>query len=170
MRQMSDRRIPHLQLLFRNPSQMMAALSLGNLRPLYFQYDEGEDDVYRTSHWRRRSASANPGCSPPNHRRKNDLLQRNLCFGTQSDQLCDLVILCHTLPEMVCTGLAETIRARWPRTAILLVTPTRAWESPYSAETINAITSVDPQRLIVRTVELLSQRRSTRPNPPRIAA
>ena len=39
-------------------------------------------------------------------------------LATQSDQLCDLVILCHTLPELACAGLAETIHARWPRTAI----------------------------------------------------
>ena len=74
---------------------------------------------------------------------------------------CDLVVLCHTLPEMLCTGLAETIHARWPRTAILLVTPTRGWESPNLDQAINAITSADPQRLIVRTVELLAQRPSS---------
>lgn len=83
----------------------------------------------------------------------------------QADQKCDLVILCHTLPELLCAGLAETIHARWPRTAILMVTPTRAWESPNSDEAINAITSADPQRLIARTIELLSQRPSSSPSP-----
>lgn len=90
-------------------------------------------------------------------------------FAAQSDQLCDLVILCHILPELAYAGLAETIYARWPRTAISLVAPTRAWESPYSAETINAITLADLQRLIVRTVELLSQRPSST-QFPKIAA
>lgn len=89
----------------------------------------------------------------------------NSALGIQADQLCDLVILCHTLPELLCAGLAEAIHARWPRTAILLVTPTRAWESPYSDGAISAITSSEPQRLIVRAIELLSQRKSNSPNP-----
>jgi DNA-binding NarL/FixJ family response regulator len=48
----------------------------------------------------------------------------------QQDRECDVVVLCHSLPESLSTSLAETIHARWPRTRILLVTSARLWRRP----------------------------------------
>jgi DNA-binding NtrC family response regulator len=79
----------------------------------------------------------------------------DLALAVQADRECDLVVLCHSLPEPRCSALAEAIHARWPRTQILLLTPARAWESANPHQAIDAITSADPKRLIVRSAELL---------------
>jgi DNA-binding response OmpR family regulator len=105
----------------------------------------GEDDLLQQTRAAvLRTTGADTVCSNP-----------DLALAVQADRQCDLVVLCHSLPEPRCTALAEAIHARWPRTAILLVTPVRAWESADARQAIDAITSADPERLIVRSVELL---------------
>src|ERR1035437_3342853 len=86
------------------------------------------------------------------------------CRGTsalavQADRQCDVVILCHSLPAELCAALAETIHACWPKTRLLLVTPTGAWEQAVENTPVDAVSSADPQRLVLRTVELLGHRR-----------
>jgi hypothetical protein len=74
---------------------------------------------------------------------------------------CDLVVLCHSLPVHLCETLAEIIHARWPKTRLLLVTPTRSWEQSDVPGLIDAVSSADPERLVGRTVELLGRRGPT---------
>ena len=78
-------------------------------------------------------------------------------LAIQQDRQCDLVILCHSLPDQLCAVLADNIHIRWPKTRILLVTPTRMWESPHFEIAVDAVSSADPVRLIRRATELLKQ-------------
>jgi CheY-like chemotaxis protein len=75
-----------------------------------------------------------------------------------ADRVCDLVVLCHSLPERLASALAQAIRSRWPGTPVLRVTSKRLWELPESDTAINSVTSADPERLISRTAELLRSR------------
>jgi hypothetical protein len=86
-------------------------------------------------------------------------------LAAQADHHCDLVVLCHSLPEPLCVTLAAEMHSQWPSTPILLVTPARTWESGGADEAINAVTSADPERLILRTSELLAARPPGGPNP-----
>jgi len=86
------------------------------------------------------------------------------CRGTaalavQADRQCDLVILCHSLSAQLCAALAETIHGRWPKTRLLLVTPSGAWEQTVENTPLDAVSSADPKRLVLRTVELLGHRK-----------
>jgi DNA-binding response OmpR family regulator len=81
-------------------------------------------------------------------------------LAIQAAQQCDLVILCHSLPEQLSAALAQSIRVRWPETPILQVASSRKWEATGSDESISAVSSADPERLIVRTTELLGDRSS----------
>lgn len=86
-------------------------------------------------------------------------------LAVQAERQCDLVVLCHSLPEPLCISLADAVQTRWPKTSILLVTPNRGWESPSADRAINAITSADPERLILRVAELLARRPASNANP-----
>lgn len=76
----------------------------------------------------------------------------------QADRECELIVLCHTLPEPLSADLADTIHSRWPRTRILQVTKSRIWEAAESIPAVDAISSADPERLIQRAIELLGRR------------
>ena len=84
----------------------------------------------------------------------------------QSQRECDVIILCHTLPQDRCAALAEVIHARWPRTRVLLVSSTRMWEQTDAVDAMDAVSSADPERLVGRTVELLGRRGPTPAKPP----
>jgi CheY-like chemotaxis protein len=60
------------------------------------------------------------------------------------EQECDLVVLCHSLSEPLSAVLAQAIRSRWPKTHILLVTPSRIWEAAEATPAVDAISSADP--------------------------
>jgi DNA-binding response OmpR family regulator len=78
-----------------------------------------------------------------------------------AEQGCDLVILCHSVPDYVCTTLAEIIRCQWPGTRILRLAAGSAWEEDGSV----AVCSADPESLVQRTVELLGRRGPQRVPP-----
>jgi DNA-binding NarL/FixJ family response regulator len=86
----------------------------------------------------------------------------------QEDRNCDLVVLCHSLREPFSASLAETIRSRWPNTRILQVTSSRIWEAAEAVPAVDAISSADPERLIMRAVELgaatIAQHSTSRPH------
>jgi len=73
----------------------------------------------------------------------------------QADRECDVVVLCHSLHKERCTALAEAVHAAWPETRILLVTTDRAWGQADVEPAVDAVTPSDPDRLIVRTKQLL---------------
>jgi DNA-binding response OmpR family regulator len=79
-------------------------------------------------------------------------------LDVQADQQCDLVVLCHSLSEPLSITLAETIRSRWPQTRILMVTSSRIWEAAEAVPAVDAISSADPESLILRIGELLGRR------------
>jgi DNA-binding response OmpR family regulator len=76
----------------------------------------------------------------------------------QEERQCDVVILCHSLTPGLCATLAGTIRLRWPNTRVLLVSSTSVWEHADAHGAVDAVTSADPERLVLRTVELLGHR------------
>ncbi len=78
----------------------------------------------------------------------------------QQDRECDLVVLCHSLHEPLSATLAEAIRSRWPKTRILLVTSSRIWEAAEVIPAVDAISSADPESLILHAVGLLGRRPS----------
>jgi DNA-binding NarL/FixJ family response regulator len=78
-------------------------------------------------------------------------------LGVQQDRECDLAVLCHSLPESLSAILAETIRSRWPKTRILLVTSSRIWEAAEAIPAVDAISSADPESLILHSIELLGR-------------
>jgi DNA-binding response OmpR family regulator len=84
----------------------------------------------------------------------------------QEDRNCDLVVLCHSLREPFSASLAETIRSRWPNTRILQVTSSRIGEAAEAVPAVDAISSADPERLIMRAVALLRRRQSRSIQPP----
>jgi DNA-binding NarL/FixJ family response regulator len=84
----------------------------------------------------------------------------------QKDRNCDLVVLCHSLREPFSASLAETIRSHWPNTRILQVTSSRIGEAAEAVPAVDAISSADPERLIMRAVELLGRRQSRSIQPP----
>jgi CheY-like chemotaxis protein len=101
-----------------------------------------------------RTVGANVTCSDPDS-----------ALSIQQGLECDLVVLCHSLPEQLAATIAKTIRSRWPATRILLVTSSRIWEAAEAIPTVDAVSSPDPEHLIERTIELLGRRqpRSVRP-------
>jgi DNA-binding response OmpR family regulator len=77
-------------------------------------------------------------------------------LAIQADRECDLVMLCHSLPDEVCTSLAETIRKVWPKTRTLLIQTQREWRQVDIEATVDGTSSTEPEQLIGKTVELLS--------------
>lgn len=94
-----------------------------------------------------RTISADIVCSGP-----------DAALSVLEDQECDLVVLCHSLPEPLSTVLAQTIRSRWSKTRILLVTSSRIWEAAEATSAVDAICSADPERLIAQAVKLLGRK------------
>ena len=80
---------------------------------------------------------------------------------------CNLVVLCHSLPEPLSAVLAQTIRSRWPKTRILLVTSSRIWEAAEAISAVDAICSADPERLVVQAAKLLGPKPPCSVRPPR---
>src|ERR1035441_9518508 len=78
-----------------------------------------------------------------------------------ADAVCDRVILCHSVPDYVCSTLVEIIRRHWPDTRILRLAAGGAWEEDDSV----AVCSADPETLVQRTVGLLGRR-----DPQRVPA
>lgn len=89
-------------------------------------------------------------------------------LAIQENRQFDMVILCHTLPMQLCVALAETIHACWPKTRILLLSPTGVWEQSDFDVSLDAVSSPDPERLLQRTVELLGHRRPLRAEAGRL--
>jgi CheY-like chemotaxis protein len=85
-------------------------------------------------------------------------------LAIQENRQFDMVILCHTLPMQLCVALAETIHARWPKTRILLLSPTAVSEQ----SDFDVPLAPDPERLLQRTVELLGHRRPLRAEAGRL--
>jgi DNA-binding NarL/FixJ family response regulator len=81
-------------------------------------------------------------------------------LSVQQDCQCDVVILCHSLPESLSATLARTIHSRWPKTRILQVTSARLWETAVGETGADAVSSSDPEQLILHTADLLSRPRS----------
>ena len=71
-----------------------------------------------------------------------------------TEQSCDLVVLCHSVPDYVCITLADIIRRQWPGTRILRLAAGSAGEEDGSV----AVCSADPESLVQRTVEMLGRR------------
>jgi DNA-binding response OmpR family regulator len=71
-----------------------------------------------------------------------------------AEQSCDLVILCHSVPDYVCITLADIIRRQWPGTRILRLAAGSAWEEDVPI----AVCPADPESLVQCTVELLGRR------------
>jgi|SRR5580704_3282947 DNA-binding NarL/FixJ family response regulator len=78
-------------------------------------------------------------------------------LAVQQDSQCDVVILCHSLPESLSATLASTIHSRWPQTRILQLTSARLWETTVAETGADAISSSDPEQLILHTADLLSR-------------
>jgi len=76
-------------------------------------------------------------------------------FAMQQEHECDVVVLCHSLREDICVALAEALRRHWPKTQILLVIPDRDGGFAEARETVDGVTSTEPERLIEKTAELL---------------
>jgi DNA-binding response OmpR family regulator len=72
----------------------------------------------------------------------------------QAARACDLLLLCHSVPEEVAAVIAAIFRARWQATPILRITSLRSWGSSQT-DGLDAITSAEPDRLVKRTAELL---------------
>lgn len=82
----------------------------------------------------------------------------------QRDSVCEVVVLCHSLPETVFTNLAETILGEWPDTKTLLIMP--QCDVGFLARVVSGVESVssDPSRLLQRVRGLLSAPSAARPN------
>jgi DNA-binding response OmpR family regulator len=79
-------------------------------------------------------------------------------LATLAEWKCDLVILCHSVPTPRRTQLADDIRFRWPATPLLFVSSTRTLEQRGDLSGTEAVSSADPEHLVLRTVELLGRR------------
>jgi DNA-binding NarL/FixJ family response regulator len=75
-----------------------------------------------------------------------------------ADTQCEVVILCHSLPERLAAVLAEVIHKRWPRTRVLAVSSARMWEQFDARGAVDAVSSADPERLVLNTIQLLGRR------------
>jgi DNA-binding response OmpR family regulator len=80
-----------------------------------------------------------------------------------SSRACDLLVLCHSLPELVAAGLIAAFRSRWPVTPILRMASLRAWEVLSDDDKVEAVASADPDRLVKRSSELLGVSITRRP-------
>jgi DNA-binding response OmpR family regulator len=68
---------------------------------------------------------------------------------------CDLLLLCHSVPEHLAAGLIAAFSSRWPTTPILRMTSLRTWDPPSTDGPVERVPSADPARLVKRTAELL---------------
>jgi hypothetical protein len=115
----------------------------------------GEDDLLlQTRAAVLRSAGVDTVCS-----------SASAAITIQENRQCPLAILCHSLPEYLCTALSQIIHTRWPETLVLRVASTRAWEQADGDGEFDAVTPPDPEHLIQRTVELLQGRGPDQRNP-----
>ena len=71
---------------------------------------------------------------------------------------CELVILCHTLRPELRSSIAGAIHSHWPDTSILLLSSAREWDLRENTESSDAICSVEPEHLVLCTVELLKRK------------
>lgn len=74
----------------------------------------------------------------------------------QAEYGCEVVVLCHTLPDAVGLALLRLLRERWPSTRVLQLLPHRDWGTRSAAALADAVCYAEPARLIFRTNELLS--------------
>lgn len=81
----------------------------------------------------------------------------------QQEKSCELVVLCHSLPEPSLASLAGTIHLRWPETTILVVLPQcdKRWVDLVAP--VDEAVSSDPHRLLARVSELLGVPQPGRP-------
>lgn len=79
----------------------------------------------------------------------------NSALTMQNEHRCEVVVLCHTLSDAVGLALLRLIRERWPSTRILQLLPHRNWGTRSAAALADAVSYVEPERLIMRTNELL---------------
>jgi DNA-binding NtrC family response regulator len=86
-------------------------------------------------------------------------------LAVQQNCQCDVVVLCHSLPESLSAMLAKTIHSRWPKTRVLQVTSARLWETVVAETGADAVSSPDPEQLIRHTAELLCPPNSAASRP-----
>lgn len=82
----------------------------------------------------------------------------NSALTMQGEYRCEIVVLCHTLPDAVGLALLRILRERWLQTRILQVLPHREWGTVSAAALADAVCYTEPERLILRTTELLRRR------------
>ncbi len=87
-------------------------------------------------------------------------------LALQSIRPSDVIILCHSLPREFCAAITEATHTRWPNSRILQLVPARALELAEPDDDGSAVCSVEPMRLVDRTVELLGRRPPTSTRPP----
>jgi DNA-binding response OmpR family regulator len=71
----------------------------------------------------------------------------------QRRNVCDLVVLCHTLARPTANALVNTICAQWPSTRILRVMSRTERLTPIGCAV--AVSSADPSTLVQETRKLL---------------
>jgi DNA-binding NtrC family response regulator len=79
------------------------------------------------------------------------------CSGNQAkavleEEIFDIVVICHSLPERVSTELIGYVHRRWREVKILMVVPEPFM---YRAAGVEVASSADPGRLIEMTHQLL---------------
>jgi DNA-binding response OmpR family regulator len=79
----------------------------------------------------------------------------NSALEIQQRRPCDVVILCHSLPVEIRNALPSFIHSHWPETRILMLSSNGARDFPGNVECVDIVNSADPERLVLRTIELL---------------
>lgn len=93
----------------------------------------------------------NTVCADPGH-----------AVRVQEQYRCEIVVLCHTLADSVALALIRVIRERWAQTRILQILPHRDWGTRSAPGLADAACYADPERLIMRTTELLRRREAVK--------
>lgn len=87
-------------------------------------------------------------------------------LGAQERHRAAVVVLCHTVPEMLRTALSRAIREHWPETRILAVMRYGQSAAEGRSGCVDVVSSNHPEKLLRATSELLKLRP---PAPPRVA-
>ena len=81
----------------------------------------------------------------------------NSALLLQEEYRCEIIVLCHTVPDTVGVALLRVLRERWPQTRILQIVPQQELQTRSAAALADAVSYADPTRLVLRANELLER-------------
>ena len=76
-------------------------------------------------------------------------------LAVQTEQEAELVVLCHTLPDLTCLAISRSIHERWPSTRVLQMLPLGQDNASGYVTGADAISYSQPECLLKKASELL---------------